>query len=203
MKKGKLFVLSGPSGTGKGTICRELMEDNDSIRLSISMTTRAPRHGEEHGVHYFFTDKEAFERLIAVDGFIEFADVYGNFYGTPRRQVEDWLEAGDDVLLEIDVQGALQVKTNFPESVLIFILPPSIDILRERLVGRGTDAPDVIERRMANAVNEIELIGRYDYAVVNDVLDEAVRAVEAVMTAERCSVDDEMAAETVGRYKED
>lgn len=203
MAKGKLFVLSGPSGTGKGTICREVLERNGNIRLSISMTTRKPRTGEEHGVHYFFSDTEAFKNLIAADGFIEYADVYGNFYGTPRAQVEEWLEAGDDVLLEIDVQGALQVKENFPESILLFVLPPSIAVLRERLEGRGTDAADVIDRRMANAAKEIGLLGSYDFMVVNDVLEDAVDQVEAIIRSEHCRLDEETADEVVGRYKEE
>ena len=139
MSKGKLFVISGPSGTGKGTICKELLSRSDSMRLSISMTTRGPREGEVHGVHYFFAERDEFISLINEGGFIEYADVYGNFYGTPKKQVEAWLDDGDDVLLEIDVQGAIQVKKNYPDSVLIFVLPPSIKVLRERLEGRGTD----------------------------------------------------------------
>ncbi len=203
MARGKLFVLSGPSGTGKGSICRQLLGRNDSIRLSISMTTREPRTGEEHGVHYFFAEVEEFRRLIEADGFIEYADVYGNYYGTPKAQVEQWLAQGDDVLLEIDVQGALQVKENFPQSILIFVLPPSIQVLRDRLVGRGTDAADVIERRMANAVHEIELLDRYDYMVVNDILEVAVTEVESVIRSEHCKVESEIADEVIGRYKED
>ena len=167
------------------------------------MTTREPRTGEEHGVHYFFAEVEEFRRLIEADGFIEYADVYGNYYGTPKAQVEQWLAQGDDVLLEIDVQGALQVKENFPQSILIFVLPPSIQVLRDRLVGRGTDAADVIERRMANAVHEIELLDRYDYMVVNDILEVAVTEVESVIRSEHCKVESETADEVIGRYKED
>ncbi len=203
MAKGKLFVLSGPSGTGKGTICKEVLDRNDDIKLSISMTTRNPREGEVDGVHYIFTDKEAFEKLIDMEGFIEYADVYGNFYGTPKKEVEDWLKNGDDVLLEIDVQGAIQVKENFPDSILLFILPPSIEILRNRLEGRGTDDQDVIERRMANATKEIQLVHKYDYSVVNDKLDEAVSAVESIIKGQRCKLDDETAKEIISRFKED
>ncbi len=203
MARGKLFVLSGPSGTGKGSICRELINDNNDIRLSISMTTRQPRTGEEHGVHYFFAEREEFLELIEAGGFIEYADVYGNFYGTPKAQVEQWLEAGDDVLLEIDVQGALQVKKSFPQSILIFVLPPSIEVLRNRLVGRGTDAEDVIDRRMANAANEIGLLGSYDYMVVNDILEDAVAEVGSIIRSEHCKVDEETADDIIGRYKED
>lgn len=203
MSKGKLFVISGPSGTGKGTICKELLSRSGSMRLSISMTTRGPREGEVHGVHYFFAERDEFISLIDEGGFIEYADVYGNFYGTPKKQVEEWLDDGEDVLLEIDVQGAIQVKKNYPDSVLIFILPPSIKVLRERLEGRGTDAADVIERRMAGAAGEISLIGEYDYGVVNDNLEEAVESVEAVIRGEHLKLNEEAAEEIADRYMQE
>ncbi|MDO4393393.1 MAG: guanylate kinase [Bacillota bacterium] len=203
MVKGKLFVLSGPSGTGKGTICREVLSRNNGIRLSISMTTRTPREGEIHGEHYFFAEREEFISLINEDGFIEYADVYGNFYGTPKKQVEEWLDRGQDVLLEIDVQGAIQVKKNYPDSILLFVLPPSIEVLRERLTGRGTDAADVIERRMASATSEIGLIGEYDYSIVNDVLAEAVESVEAIIKGEHMRLTRETSEAIVRRYKQE
>ena len=203
MSKGKLFVISGPSGTGKGTICKELLSRSGSMRISISMTTRGPREGEVHGVHYFFADRDEFISLINEGGFIEYADVYGNFYGTPKKQVEAWLDDGDDVLLEIDVQGAIQVKKNYPDSVLIFVLPPSIKVLRERLEGRGTDSAQVIEKRMDGALGEISLIGEYDYSVVNDNLEEAVEAVEAVIRVEHLKLTGESAEEIAGRYRQE
>lgn len=200
MAKGKLFVISGPSGTGKGTIISEILKANDDIKLSISMTTRQPREGEEHGVQYFFATREEFEALIAEDGFIEYADVYGNYYGTPKKAVNEWMEAGQDVLLEIDVQGAIQVKEKFPEAILMFILPPSLIVLRARLEGRRTDTQDVINKRMANAAKEIALVGHYDYAVVNNKLDVAVEEAVAVIKGQRCKLNEEIAAEIVGRY---
>ena len=203
MSKGKLFVISGPSGTGKGTICKELLSRSDSMRLSISMTTRGPREGEVHGVHYFFAERDEFISLINEGGFIEYADVYGNFYGTPKKQVEAWLDDGDDVLLEIDVQGAIQVKKNYPDSVLIFVLPPSIKVIRERLEGRGTDSAQVIEKRMDGALGEISLIGEYYYSVVNDNLEEAVEAVEAVIRVEHLKLTGESAEEIAGRYRQE
>ncbi|MBQ0078759.1 MAG: guanylate kinase [Eubacterium sp.] len=200
MAKGKLFVISGPSGTGKGTIINEILKANDDIRLSISMTTRQPREGEQHGVQYFFATREEFEALIAEDGFIEYADVYGNYYGTPKKAVNDWMESGQDVLLEIDVQGAIQVKEKFPEAILLFILPPSLIVLRARLEGRRTDTQEVINKRMANAAKEIALVGHYDYAVVNNKLEVAVEEAVAIIKGQRCKLNEEIAAEIVGRY---
>ena len=150
MNKGRLFVISGPSGTGKGTICKELIKD-DKIRLSVSMTTRNPREGEVHGVSYYFAIKEEFLQIIEAGGFLEYAEVFGNYYGTPKMEVLELLENGIDVLLEIDVQGALQIKEVYPEAVLVFILPPSMEELRARLTGRGTETQDVVERRLGEA----------------------------------------------------
>jgi guanylate kinase len=157
MNKGRLFVISGPSGTGKGTICKELIKD-DKIRLSVSMTTRNPREGEVHGVSYYFAIKEEFLQKIEAGGFLEYAEVFGNYYGTPKMEVLELLDEGIDVLLEIDVQGALQIKDVYPEAVLVFILPPSMEALRARLTGRGTETQEVVERRLGEASKEISYV---------------------------------------------
>lgn len=203
MSKGKLFVISGPSGTGKGTICKAILDADKSIRLSVSMTTRDPRQGEEHGVHYYFAKHDEFRELIASDGFMEYAEVFGNFYGTPKKQVKEWLDQGISVILEIDVQGALQVKKNFPEGILIFILPPSMEELRNRIIGRGSETEESMARRLGAALEEINNIDQYDYRVVNDDLQEAVGQVQAVISAEQCRVSNEEADEIISRYKED
>ena len=201
MNKGRLFVISGPSGTGKGTICKELIKD-DKIRLSVSMTTRKPREGEVHGVSYYFATKEEFLQKIDAGGFLEYAEVFGNYYGTPKMEVMELLDEGIDVLLEIDVQGALQIKEVYPDAILVFILPPSLTELRSRLEGRGTEAQDVVERRLGEAVKEISFAGQYDYAVVNDQLEEAVENVEAIITAEHFRVTEEI-HKVVKSYEEE
>ena len=201
MNKGRLFVISGPSGTGKGTICKELVKD-DKIRLSVSMTTRSPREGEIHGVSYFFATKEEFEQKISADGFLEYAEVFGNYYGTPKMEVLELLDEGIDVLLEIDVQGALQIKDVYPEAVLVFILPPSMEELRSRLSGRGTETQDVIERRLGKAAHEISFAAQYDYAVINDQLDEAVNDVKTVIRAAHFGVTGEI-QKFIKQYEED
>ena len=187
MNKGRLFVISGPSGTGKGTICKELIKD-DKIRLSVSMTTRNPREGEVHGVSYYFAIKEEFLQKIEAGGFLEYAEVFGNYYGTPKMEVLELLENGIDVLLEIDVQGALQIKEVYPEAVLVFILPPSMEELRARLTGRGTETQDVVERRLGEAAKEISYVKHYDYAVINDDLEEAIENVKTVIKASHFGV---------------
>ena len=187
MNKGRLFVISGPSGTGKGTICKELIKD-DKIRLSVSMTTRNPREGEVHGVSYYFAIKEEFLQKIEAGGFLEYAEVFGNYYGTPKMEVLELLEKGIDVLLEIDVQGALQIKEVYPEAVLVFILPPSMEELRARLTGRGTETQDVVERRLGEAAKEISYVEHYDYAVINDDLEEAIENVKTVIKASHFGV---------------
>ena len=187
MNKGRLFVISGPSGTGKGTICKELIKD-DKIRLSVSMTTRNPREGEVHGVSYYFAIKEEFLQIIEAGGFLEYAEVFGNYYGTPKMEVLELLDEGIDVLLEIDVQGALQIKEVYPEAVLVFILPPSMEELRARLTGRGTETQDVVERRLGEAAKEISYVKHYDYAVINDDLEEAIENVKTVIKASHFGV---------------
>ena len=193
-QNGKLFVISGPSGAGKGTIVNAVMDQADpsGTALSISMTTREPRPGEEDGVNYFFVTKEEFRRQIEAGGFLEYAEVYDHYYGTPKSKVVEKLNQGRDVILEIDIQGALNVKKAFPEGVLIFILPPSMEVLRNRLTGRGTDAPEVIERRLSKTRGELTFIDRYDYGVVNGDLKEAVETVQAIMRAEHARVDENL-----------
>ena len=193
-QNGKLFVISGPSGAGKGTIVNAVMDQADpsGTALSISMTTREPRPGEEDGVNYFFVTKEEFRRQIEAGGFLEYAEVYDHYYGTPKSKVVEKLNQGRDVILEIDIQGALNVKKAFPEGVLIFILPPSMEVLRNRLTGRGTDAPEVIERRLSKTRVELTFIDRYDYGVVNGDLEEAVETVQAIMRAEHARVDENL-----------
>ena len=184
---GKLFVISGPSGTGKGTICKRLVENSD-MDLSISATTRKPRPGEAEGENYFFLDRETFLDEIENGGFLEYAEVYGNFYGTPKQYVLDRLSEGTDVILEIDTQGALNIKKTYPDGVLIFILPPSLQELRDRLTGRATESSEAIERRLSRTKEEISVIGQYDYFIINDDLEDAVRRTETIIRAEHYRV---------------
>ena len=185
--KGKLYVISGPSGTGKGTICAEILKEIGN-EFSVSMTTRSPRPGEVHGKEYYFVTKEEFEANIAAGGFLEYATVFDNYYGTPKEMVLNRLERGCNVILDIDVQGGLNVKKAMPEAVLIFILPPSLEVLRSRLEGRGTESREDVEKRLGQAVNEIKLIGEYDYYIVNDVLEESVQTIKSIMLAEASRV---------------
>ncbi len=184
-KKGILLVFSGPSGAGKGTICRAVRQGDPSLRLSVSATTRLPRKGEVDGVDYFFLKEKEFREMIANGQFLEWAEVYGNYYGTPVDFVRQELEQGRDVILEIDIQGALQVKKKFPEAVLIFIAPPSKTELITRLFARGTDSAGEVQKRINCTAAELKLADRYDYIIVNDDLDRALNKVQAIITAEK------------------
>lgn len=188
VKKGLLLVVSGPSGAGKGTICKELLKNNPQIRVSISATTRKPRAGEEDGVNYFFMSKDDFHHMKEENKFLEYANVYDNYYGTPRKYVMDNLQKGNDVLLEIDIVGALQIKERFKDAVFIFILPPSLEELKNRIVGRGTESQSDIEKRYGAAISEIKQVIKYDYAVINSNVLEAVEDIEAIIRAEKCKV---------------
>ena len=201
---GKLFIISGPSGAGKGTICKRLIEDSDPDRmeLSVSMTTRPPRKGEVDGVSYYFVTMEQFWENVLADGFLEHAEVYGNCYGTPKAKVIEKLEAGIDVVLEIDIQGAMNVKKAYPDGIFIFILPPSMSILRKRLTGRGTDSMDIIDMRLSKTLGELSYIEEYDYVVVNGELEEAVDRVKAIVVAEHSRVTENI-NELIERYKEE
>ncbi|MDP5273360.1 guanylate kinase [Chengkuizengella axinellae] len=186
MDKGLLIVLSGPSGVGKGTVCTALRKRKPELIYSISATTRRPRDGEVDGVNYFFKEKEQFLTMIQNNELLEWAEYVGNYYGTPIQFVEDTINAGDDIILEIDVQGALKVKETFPEAVYIFLVPPSIDELKNRIEGRGTETADIIKHRLSMAQEEIELLKHYDYAVVNDKIENACSKIESIIVAEHC-----------------
>ncbi|MZP29042.1 guanylate kinase [Heliobacterium undosum] len=188
MGRGVLLVMSGPSGAGKGTLSRRLLNELPQLTLSISATTRKPREGEREGVHYYFLGKEDFERQIEENRFLEFAQVYDNYYGTPLGPVQASLASGKDVLLEIDIQGALQVKERYPEAALIFIAPPSLEELARRIYGRGTDSQEVIEKRLSLATQELEFINRYDYCVINDDVDRAITRLRAIVEAEKSRI---------------
>ena len=187
--KGVLIVISGPSGAGKGTICKALLEKHKDIHLSVSATTRDPRQGEVHGVNYYFLNKDEFLKKVEEDDFLEWAEVYGNCYGTPKSNVKELLDAGKDVILEIDIQGALKVKENTEEGVFIFILPPSMEELKQRIINRGSETPESLMRRFNSAYQEINYISKYNYAVVNDTVENAVNKIENILTAEKCRVD--------------
>jgi guanylate kinase len=185
--RGILTVVSGFSGSGKGTIMRALMQKYEGrYALSVSATTRAPRAGETEGVEYFFKTRDAFEQMIRDDALIEYAEYVGNYYGTPKAYVEEQLANGRDVILEIEIQGALKVKQKFPDTLLLFVTPPNATELKKRLIGRGTESMEVIESRLARAVREAEGIESYDYLIVNDVLEDCVEEVHSILSNERC-----------------
>lgn len=190
MTAGKLFIISGPSAVGKGTIVKRITDSDENIRVSVSATTREPREGETEGVSYYFMTDGEFQKSVKEGGFLEHASVHGHYYGTPKAPVMSQLEEGHDVILEIDVQGAMQVKESCPEGVFIFILPPSLDELRSRILHRGTESQEDIEIRMNAAEKELEYLPHYDYCVVNEDLDKAVESVKKIIETVHWKVDD-------------
>ena len=192
MSKGRSFIISGPSGVGKSTVLKGLMEKRKNLYFSVSATTRQPRPGEEDGVHYHFLTLDTFREWIAQDEFLEHAEFVGNCYGTPRKYVYEAMDRGQDVILDIEVQGAMQVAEKMPEVVRIFVAPPSWSELERRLTARGTDTPEKIQGRLARAKEEVKLAGTYDYFVINDSVEHAVSELDAIMTAEHCKPQDRM-----------
>ena len=185
-KKGLLLVISGPSGVGKGTVCGEYLKLHPECSLSVSATTRSPREGEVDGVNYHFLTQEDFKERIAQDGFLEHAIFCENYYGTPKDAVMKMLNEGKDVILEIEVQGALQVRSHYPEGVFIFVLPPSMEELENRLRGRGTETDEVIAKRLDRAKAEFKFIEKYNYVLTNDTVENAVERLGAIVNAEKC-----------------
>ncbi|WP_430882854.1 guanylate kinase [Fusibacter sp. JL216-2] len=184
-RRGLLLVVSGPSGAGKGTICKELLSRRgDDITVSISATTRSPRDGEVEGVNYFFLKKDKFKEMIEEGEFLEHAQVYDNFYGTPKKFVMDELLEGRNVLLEIDIQGAMQVREKYPEGVFVFVLPPSMKELKNRIIGRGSETAETLEKRFSSAFSEIDYIEKYDYYIINDKVDKATDTLVSIIEAE-------------------
>lgn len=189
-EKGLLIVVSGPSGAGKDTIINEVIKRNNiNAWVSISMTSRLPRGKEENGKDYFFVTKEEFEDNIKKGNFLEYAEYNGNYYGTPKHKIDEYLNKGIDVILIIEIQGALQIKELIPEALFIFIMPPSMEELKERLIARGTDTNDKIISRFKTAYQEINEVTKYNYVVVNDVLENAVEKVSSILISEKCRVD--------------
>lgn len=188
MNNGLLYVITGPSGCGKGTVLKSLLEKHPELKVSVSATTRSPRPGEQDGVHYYYLTTEQFEKKIARSEMLEYVNYVGNYYGTPKEPVEVSMAKGQDVLLEIEVIGGKNIKKMMPDAVLIFITPPSLNELRARLEGRGTESQEVIEQRLSVAKNELEEYSNYDYVVINDTVDGCVKQIEAVITASKYSV---------------
>ena len=192
MKKGKSFIISGPSGVGKSTVLSALLERRPNVYFSVSATTRDPRPGELDGIHYHFMDVDSFRKWIAMDQFLEYAEYVGNFYGTPKRFVDEAMEQGKDVILDIEVQGAIQGTSKRPDTVRIFIAPPSWAELERRLTERGTDSKDKIQKRLLRAKVEFQTAHTYDYFVINDTVENAVKELDAIMTAEHCKPKERM-----------
>ena len=192
MKKGKTFIISGPSGVGKSTVLSALLEKRSNVYFSVSATTRDPRPGELDGIHYHFMDVDSFRKWIAMDQFLEYAEYVGNFYGTPKRFVDEAMEQGKDVILDIEVQGAIQVTSKRPDTVRIFIAPPSWSELERRLTERGTDSKDKIQKRLLRAKVAFQTAHTYDYFVINDTVENAVKELDAIMTAEHCKPKERM-----------
>lgn len=186
-QKGTLFVFTGPSGVGKGTILKKVLPERDNVFLSVSATTREPREGEKHGVHYYFLTREEFEEKIAQGEFLEHAEFSKNYYGTPKSPIDEHLGRGEDVVLEIEVQGAMQIREKRPDATMIFVAPPSFSELERRLRGRGTEDEETVQRRLNTAKNELMQIPKFDYLIINDDLDEAKAELRAILQAQRCS----------------
>lgn len=185
---GLLIVISGPSGTGKGTVCQALMKECPNLHYSISVTTRQPRFGEQEGINYYFVNTDTFHEMIKNNELLEWAEVYGNYYGTPLSKVNEMLTQGKNVLLEIDTQGAMKVKETFSAGLFVFLLPPSLQELSDRIHKRGTDTEEVIAKRLSCAVNEVAYAKEYDYVLVNDNVQKAVNKIKAILIAEPCRV---------------
>ena len=188
MAKGLLFIISGPSGAGKGTVYNKVVEKRPEIKKSISVTTRAPREGEIEGVHYYFRTIEQYREMIAHGEFLETAQVYLNCNGTPKAPVFEMLKNGDDVLFEVDIHGVKSIKSKYPEAIAIFIMPPSFEILEQRLRGRGTDSEESIERRLSQSKSELKKYSMFDYIVFNDDVETAINQVVAIIDAEKCRI---------------
>lgn len=188
MAKGLLFIISGPSGAGKGTVYNKVVEKRPEIKKSISVTTRTPREGEIEGVHYYFRTIEQYREMIARGEFLETAQVYLNCYGTPKAPVFEMLKNGDDVLFEVDIHGVKSIKNKYPEAIAIFIMPPSFEILEQRLRGRGTDSEESIERRLSESKNELKKFNMFDYIVFNDNVETAIDQVVAIIDSEKCKI---------------
>ncbi len=202
-RRGLLIVVSGPSGVGKGTICKELFRTSEDIHLSVSVTTRKPREGEVHGKNYFFIEQESFCDMIEKDELLEYAKVYDNYYGTPKGFVMEQLEQGKDILLEIDIQGALQVKKRYPQGVFVFIVPPSMEELRNRIVGRGTETLEAINKRFSSAYDEIDLMSNYDYYIINDTVEHATHKLKSIIEAERYRILPQNVTQLIQELKEE
>ncbi len=184
-QRGLLVVISGPSGTGKGTVCKKLLSERKNVKYSVSATTRKPREGEVEGKNYFFVSESQFLDMLEKDALIEWDKYCDNYYGTPKAYVDECVDKGMDVILEITVEGALEIKQKYPECVLIFIIPPSLEELRRRIESRNTECCDVIEKRLMNATNELKYVSKYDYLILNDSIDDAVLNIQKVLDAER------------------
>ena len=201
--RGTLFVVSSPSGGGKGTIIRHVLEVVENLRYSVSYTTRAPRPGEANGREYFFVNREIFAEMVAAGEFLEWACVHGNLYGTAKNQIIEETAAGADIILEVDVQGAASVRQLLMDSVSIFILPPSYEVLRQRLIARGTDSPEELELRLRNAPEELQQYSAFDYVIINDEIDRALGQLASIIHAERarCMRQEGLVLEVIEKFK--